>query len=64
MAAPGTAHVGPDRRPWHMRDCAVDTVDDHGGVHINSGILDREAVAAELCAADHQVRIEHRTTKA
>jgi Zn-dependent metalloprotease len=42
MAAPGAAYddpvVGRDPQPWHMRNY-VDTVDDNGGVHINSGIL-------------------------
>jgi Zn-dependent metalloprotease len=41
MAAPGTAYddpvLGRDPQPAHMRDY-VDTSDDHGGVHINSGI--------------------------
>jgi len=42
MAAPGTAYddpvLGRDPQPSHMRDY-VDTDDDNGGVHINSGIL-------------------------
>ena len=42
MAAPGTAYddaiLGRDPQPRHMRDY-VDTDDDNGGVHINSGIL-------------------------
>ncbi len=42
MAAPGTAYddpvLGRDPQPAHMRDY-VDTDDDNGGVHINSGIL-------------------------
>jgi Zn-dependent metalloprotease len=42
MAAPGTAYddpvLGRDPQPSHMRDY-VDTADDNGGVHINSGIL-------------------------
>ncbi|HJQ37194.1 MAG TPA: M4 family metallopeptidase [Thermoanaerobaculia bacterium] len=42
MAAPGTAYddpvLGRDPQPSYMRDY-VDTVDDNGGVHINSGIL-------------------------
>jgi len=42
MAAPGTAYddplLGRDPQPRHMRDY-VETADDHGGVHINSGIL-------------------------
>jgi Zn-dependent metalloprotease len=41
MAAPGTAYddpvLGRDPQPSHMRDY-VDTPDDNGGVHINSGI--------------------------
>jgi hypothetical protein len=41
MAAPGTAYddprLGKDPQPGHMRDY-VDTMDDNGGVHINSGI--------------------------
>ena len=42
LAAPGTAHddpvIGRDPQPSHMRDY-VNTTDDNGGVHINSGIL-------------------------
>ena len=42
MAAPGTAYddpvLGRDPQPAHMRDY-VDTIEDNGGVHINSGIL-------------------------
>src|SRR5690606_30529038 len=41
MAAPGTAYddtlLGRDPQPAHMRDF-VDTHEDNGGVHINSGI--------------------------
>jgi len=41
MKAPGTAYddprVGRDPQPAHMKDY-VDTEDDNGGVHINSGI--------------------------
>jgi len=41
MAAPGTAYddprLGTDPQPGHMRDY-VETQDDNGGVHINSGI--------------------------
>lgn len=41
MAEPGTAYddprLGKDPQPAHMRDY-VDTADDNGGVHINSGI--------------------------
>lgn len=41
MKAPGTAYhddlLGQDPQPWHM-DHFVVTTEDHGGVHINSGI--------------------------
>jgi Zn-dependent metalloprotease len=41
LKAPGTAYdddvLGKDEQPAHMRDF-VDTDEDHGGVHINSGI--------------------------
>ena len=41
MKAPGTAYsdqlLGQDPQPYHM-DVYVDTTDDNGGVHINSGI--------------------------
>ena len=44
MAAPGTAYdddvLGTDPQPAHLRDY-VDTEDDNGGVHINSGIPNR-----------------------
>jgi Zn-dependent metalloprotease len=44
MAAPGTAYdddvLGKDPQPGHMRDY-VETSDDNGGVHINSGIPNR-----------------------
>lgn len=44
LAAPGTAYdddvLGKDPQPGHMRDY-VDTRDDNGGVHINSGIPNR-----------------------
>lgn len=44
MAAPGTAYddpiLGRDPQPAHMRDY-VQTPDDNGGVHINSGIPNR-----------------------
>jgi Zn-dependent metalloprotease len=44
MKAPGTAYnddvLGQDPQPAHMRDF-VDTSDDNGGVHINSGIPNR-----------------------
>ena len=44
LAAPGTAYdddvLGRDPQPAHMRDY-VETRDDNGGVHINSGIPNR-----------------------
>jgi Zn-dependent metalloprotease len=44
MAHPGTAYddpvLGKDPQPGHMDDY-VDTTDDHGGVHLNSGIPNR-----------------------
>jgi Zn-dependent metalloprotease len=44
MKAPGTAYddpvLGRDPQPAHMRDYVV-TTEDNGGVHINSGILNR-----------------------
>ncbi len=44
MAAPGTAYddpvLGRDPQPAHLRDY-VNTTDDNGGVHINSGIPNR-----------------------
>ncbi|WP_104202338.1 M4 family metallopeptidase [Billgrantia saliphila] len=44
MAEPGTAYddplLGRDPQPGHMNDF-VETQDDHGGVHINSGIPNR-----------------------
>lgn len=44
MAAPGTAYddpvLGKDPQPDHMQDY-VDTLEDRGGVHINSGIPNR-----------------------
>jgi thermolysin metallopeptidase-like protein/emfourin len=44
MAHPGTAYddpvLGKDPQPDHMDDY-IDTTDDHGGVHLNSGIPNR-----------------------
>jgi len=44
MKAPGTAYddpvLGKDPQPAHMRDY-VNTIEDNGGVHINSGIPNR-----------------------
>lgn len=49
MRNPGTAYddprIGKDPQPAHMRDY-VHTTDDHGGVHINSGIPNRAFVLA------------------
>ena len=53
LAQPGTAYdddvLGRDPQPGHMRDY-VETTDDNGGVHINSGIPNRAfyLVAAAL----------------
>lgn len=51
LAAPGTAYddpiLGRDPQPAHMRDY-VDTTDDNGGVHINSGILNHGFYRAAL----------------
>jgi hypothetical protein len=64
MAHPGTAYddpvLGKDPQPAHMDDY-VDTTDDHGGVHINSGIPNRAfqlaAVAIGGSAAEGAGRI-------
>ena len=64
MAHPGTAYddpiLGKDPQPDHM-DRYVDTTDDHGGVHINSGIPNRAfqlaAVAIGGSAAEGAGRI-------
>jgi Zn-dependent metalloprotease len=51
MKDPGTAYddprLGKDPQPAHMRDY-VDTPDDNGGVHINSGIPNRAFCLAAL----------------
>ena len=51
MAAPGTAYddpvVGKDPQPSHMHDY-VDTTEDNGGVHINSGILNHAFYRAAI----------------
>jgi hypothetical protein len=51
MRNPGTAYddprLGKDPQPAHMDD-VVDTDDDNGGVHINSGIPNRAFVLAAL----------------
>jgi len=64
MAHPGTAYddpvLGKDPQPAHMDDY-VDTTDDHGGVHLNSGIPNRAfqlaAVAIGGSAAEGAGRI-------
>jgi Zn-dependent metalloprotease len=49
MAHPGTAYddprLGKDRQPGHMRDF-IETDQDNGGVHLNSGIPNRAFVLA------------------
>ncbi|HEV7756416.1 MAG TPA: M4 family metallopeptidase [Mycobacteriales bacterium] len=56
MAAPGTAYDGPpvgkDPQPAHMRDY-VDTTDDNGGVHINSGIPNKAFHDAAVALGGH-----------
>jgi Zn-dependent metalloprotease len=51
MAAPGTAYddpiLGRDPQPSHMRDY-VETTEDNGGVHINSGILNHAFYRAAI----------------
>jgi Zn-dependent metalloprotease len=51
MAAPGTAYddpiLGKDPQPSHMDDY-VETDDDNGGIHINSGILNRAFYLAAM----------------
>jgi len=53
LKAPGTAYddpvLGKDPQPAHMKDY-VNTIEDNGGVHINSGIPNRAfyATAVEL----------------
>jgi Zn-dependent metalloprotease len=51
MAAPGTAYddplLGRDPQPSHMRDY-VETAEDNGGVHLNSGILNRAFSRASI----------------
>jgi Zn-dependent metalloprotease len=51
MANPGSAYddqfLGRDPQPSHMRDY-VTTADDHGGVHVNSGILNHAFYIAAI----------------
>jgi Zn-dependent metalloprotease len=56
MGAPGTAYddpvLGRDPQPGHMRDF-VHTLDDNGGVHINSGIPNRAFYLAAQALGGH-----------
>ncbi len=56
MAEPGTAYddpvLGKDPQPAHMDDY-VDTTDDNGGVHINSGIPNRAFFLAATAVGGH-----------
>lgn len=51
MIEPGTAYdddvIGRDPQPGHMRDY-IETTDDNGGVHLNSGIPNRAFTLAAL----------------
>lgn len=56
MASPGTAYddpvLGRDPQPAHMDDY-VETTDDNGGVHINSGIPNRAFYLAATTVGGH-----------
>ncbi|WP_203135564.1 M4 family metallopeptidase [Microbacterium sp. JZ31] len=56
MRSPGTAYddpvLGKDPQPAHMRDY-VETSDDNGGVHINSGIPNRAFVVLAEALGGH-----------
>jgi Zn-dependent metalloprotease len=56
MAEPGTAYndpvLGRDPQPGHMRDY-VNTREDNGGVHINSGIPNRAFYLAAMSIGGH-----------
>ncbi|MBI4470894.1 MAG: M4 family metallopeptidase [Acidobacteria bacterium] len=56
MKAPGTAYddplIGKDPQPGHMRGY-VDTSDDNGGVHINSGIPNKAFYEAAIRIGGH-----------
>lgn len=56
MKAPGTAYedprLGKDPQPSHMRDY-VDTPEDHGGVHINSGIPNHAFYLVAMALGGH-----------
>ena len=56
MANPGTAYddplLGKDPQPGHMRDF-IETRDDNGGVHLNSGIPNRAFYLAATAIGGH-----------
>ena len=56
MKAPGTAYdddvLGTDPQPAHMDDY-VETTDDNGGVHLNSGIPNRAFYLAAAALGGH-----------
>ncbi len=56
MAEPGTAYddptLGKDPQPGHMRDY-IETREDNGGVHLNSGIPNRAFYLAALALGGH-----------
>lgn len=56
LRAPGTAYddprIGKDPQPAHMRDY-VETSDDNGGVHINSGIPNHAFYLAAMALGGH-----------
>lgn len=56
MIEPGTAYdddeLGKDPQPGHMRDY-VETTEDNGGVHINSGIPNRAFALAATAVGGH-----------
>ncbi len=56
MKEPGTAYdddlLGKDPQPAHMNDF-VETVDDHGGVHINSGIPNKAFYELAVALGGH-----------
>ena len=63
MANPGTAYddpdLGKDPQPGHMKDY-VQTTDDNGGVHINSGIPNRAFVLAAKAIGGHSWEVTGR----
>lgn len=56
LAAPGTAYddprLGRDPQPAHMR-AYVHTIDDHGGVHVNSGIPNHAFYRTAMALGGH-----------